>query len=570
MLAKRLHTWLIPAHPSVSQTRFWLSLSLTFAALFGILGLQKAFANFYIVQDDARQHIFWMQRFLDPQLFPNDWIADYFQSVAPWGYSGFYRVFAAIGIDPLLLSKLLPPLLGLIATYYGFRLALQLLPVPLTGFLACLLLNYLFWSQDDLASATPRAFMLPIFLAFLHFLLKRSLLACLILIALEGLFYPQFVFVFAGLLLWLPLRWQSGRLRLSENRWDYWFCGAGLLVAFLVLLPYALVTTQFDPVVSVAEAKQLPDFYVGGRNPFFYPDPLYFWLVSFRGGLFPTFKPFLLAIGFLLPLLYLKPLRNRLPLLRQTKPLMLLQITIVALGLFMMAHLLLFRLHLPSRYSAYTLRIVLVYAAAIVLTVAFDGLLHGLQRSRQIGIKAIAWALIGVTTVTLLLYPSYAYPFMKVNYKTGPNPQLYQFFAQQPKDTIIASLVQDIDFVPTFAKRPILVGREYAIPYHDGYITPFRQRANDLIRAQYSLDRAALTDVIRTYGIDFWVVSRDSFRPEFLKNTWIRQYPEAIEQAVANLQQGTPALARQRQRCTVQRDGNLIVLDATCLLRDSR
>jgi hypothetical protein len=567
MLAKRLHTWLFAAHPSDRQTRFWLILSLTIAALLGIVGLQKAFANPYVVQDDARQHVFWMQRFLDPALFPDDWIADYFQSVAPWGYSGFYQVFAAIGVDPLLLSKLLPPVLGLIATYYGFQLALQLLPVPFTGFLASLLLNYLFWTQEDLSSATPRAFMLPMFLAFLHFLLKRSILPCLILIALEGLFYPQFVLVFAGLLLWLPFCWQDGRLRLSKNRWDSWFCGAGLLVAFLVLLPYVLISTPFDPVVSVAEAKQLPDFHIGGRNPFFYPDPLYFWLVSFRGGLFPTFRPFFLAIGFLLPLLWLKPLRHRLPLLRQTKPLILLQITIVALGLFFAAHLLLFRLHLPSRYSAYTLRFVLVYAAAIVLTVILDRLLRWIQGARQAGVKAIGWTLAGITAAALLLYPSYESAFFRVNYKTGPHPQLYPFFAQQPQETLIASLVQDIDFVPTFAKRSILVGREYAIPYHDGYITLFRQRANDLIQAQYSLDRAVLNDVIRKYGINFWVISRDSFRPEFLRNTWIRQYPEAIEQAAKNLQQGTPALARQRQRCTVLRDGDLIVLETACLLQ---
>ncbi|WP_206603153.1 hypothetical protein [Leptolyngbya ohadii] len=521
-----------------------------------------------MVQDDARQHVFWMQRFLDSTLFPNDSIADYFQSVAPWGYSGFYQVFAAIGIDPLLLSKLIPPMLGLIATYYGFQVALQLLPVPFTGLLASLLLNYLFWTQEDLSSATPRAFMLPIFLAFLHFLLKRSTFPCLLLILLEGLFYPQFVFVFAGLLVCLLFRWDGRRVRLSDDRWNYWFCGAGLLVAFLVLLPYALLTTPFDPVVSVAEAKQLPDFYVGGRNPFFYPDPLYFWLISFRGGLFPTFRPFWMAIGFLLPLLYLKPLRNRLPLLRQAKPLILLQITIVALGLFFAAHLLLFRLHLPSRYSAYTLRIALVYAAAIVLTVGLDALLRWMQTASSYAVKGIGWLLIGITTAALLLYPAYEPWFLKLNYKTAPNPQLYQFFAQQPKDTLIASLVQDVDFVPTFSNRSILVGREYAIPYHNGYIIPFRQKANDLIRAQYSPDRATLDAVIRQYGIDFWVISRDSFRPEFLQETWIRQYPEAIEQAAANLQQGTPALARQRQRCTVLRDGNLIVLDASCLLRD--
>lgn len=63
--------------------RFWFSLSLTFSAIYSILGLREAFSSEYVVQDDARQHVFWMLRFLDPELFPQDLIANYFQSVAP-------------------------------------------------------------------------------------------------------------------------------------------------------------------------------------------------------------------------------------------------------------------------------------------------------------------------------------------------------------------------------------------------------------------------------------------------------------------------------------------------------
>jgi hypothetical protein len=47
---------------------FWFTLSLTFAALYSILALQQVFSSEYVVQDDARQHVFWMRRFLDPAL----------------------------------------------------------------------------------------------------------------------------------------------------------------------------------------------------------------------------------------------------------------------------------------------------------------------------------------------------------------------------------------------------------------------------------------------------------------------------------------------------------------------
>ncbi len=80
---------------------FWFSLSLIIAAIYSGLALREAFSHAYIVQDDARQHVFWMQRFIDGELFPHDLIADYFQSVAPVGYTTLYRIAAAVGIHGL-------------------------------------------------------------------------------------------------------------------------------------------------------------------------------------------------------------------------------------------------------------------------------------------------------------------------------------------------------------------------------------------------------------------------------------------------------------------------------------
>ena len=150
----------------------WFCLSLTLAIICRILGIIPGFSNRYIVQDDARSHVFWMARFLNPKLFPNDIIADYFQSVAPKGYTYFYQLFSLIGIPPLLLNKFLPITLGLIATAYCFGVAIQILPVPLAGFLSTLFLNQNLWLKDDLISATPRAFFYPLFLGFLYYFLN--------------------------------------------------------------------------------------------------------------------------------------------------------------------------------------------------------------------------------------------------------------------------------------------------------------------------------------------------------------------------------------------------------------
>lgn len=538
------------------------------AALYGFLVLRQAFGSEYVVQDDVRQHVFWMRRFLDPELFPNDLIADYFQSVAPWGYTTFYRMFAAIGIDPMLLAKLLPFVLGLIAAAYGFAVSMQLLPVPLTGFLSALLIEQVLWTHDDVASATPRAFMPPLFLAFLYYLLQRRLMPCLVTIALEGLFYPQYVFVFSGIAVLQLVRWEQGKLRLSKEKKEYWFCAAILGVAFVVLLPFALTTSSYGPTITGAEARLLPEFNDGGRSQFFDEDPFQFWIAGNRSGLFPAFRPATIAIGLVLPLLLRFP--RRFPLARHItdKIYILPQIVVVALTLFLAAHALLFKLHLPSRYTAYTLRFVLAFATAISLTLVFDAGLQWLRRQPRPGFARLTvWGVASLLGLALWIYPSTIPDFPKTNYQHGKAPELYEFLAQQPKDSMVAGVLKETDDLPSFARRSIFVGREYAIPYHVGYANQFRQRVIDLIRAQYSLDRPALAEFIRTTGIDFWLLNRKTFHPDFLDENWIKQYPSVVEEARANLERGNPVLKRSIKRCLVFEDqpGDLLILDAHCV-----
>lgn len=126
--------------------------------IYGFLALQKAFSAEYVMQDDARQHVFWMLRFVDENLFPNDLIADYFQSVAPLGYSSLYHSLANLGVHPLLFNKILPSILGLLTTGYCFGVCLQILPIPIAGFMATVMLNQNLWMKDDLASGTARGF----------------------------------------------------------------------------------------------------------------------------------------------------------------------------------------------------------------------------------------------------------------------------------------------------------------------------------------------------------------------------------------------------------------------------
>ena len=548
------------AKTSKSQLLFWFSFSLTFALVYGVIALQQAFSSEYVVQDDARQHVFWMQRFLEPDLFPKDLIADYFQSVAPAGYTALYQAIAHLGIEPLLLSKLLPVLLGLVSTAYCFGVCIQLLPVPAAGFIATLLLNQSLWLKDDLVSATPRAFIYPIFLAFLYYMLRRSLLPTSIAIALMGLFYPQGVFNAAIILILQLLRWDKGLPRLSSNRRDYLFSGVGLGVAVLVMLLFALKSSGFGPTISAGEARQSLEFLPGGRSAFFSNDPWRYWFSGGRSGFLPSIQPSSMAVGFLLPVLIIFP--SYFPLTKKiTRIAVLLQIVVASVVMFFAAHALLFKLHLPGRYSGYSLRIVFALSAGITLMLLWDALWR-VCRQRILVLAAVSFF-----GVVLLLYPNLDSDLPNTKYKIGSFPTLYQFFQAQPKDILIASLSEEANNLPTFASRSILTGREYAIPYHQGYYRQFRQRTIDLIRAQYSTDLSAVQNLIKKYGINFWLLDKGAFTPEYLaKNSWYRQYQPVTKEAIAQLQQGKiPALSKLVDSCAVfDRDG-FVVLKAECI-----
>lgn len=560
------------AKASPKAIQFWLFLSLALSLSYSGLALKEALSGSYIVQDDARQHVFWMLRFVDPSLFPNDLIADYFQSVAPAGYTALYQSAIFLGIDPLLLNKLLPTLLGLVLTAYNFGLSLEIFPLPVAGFITTLVFNQNMWFKDDLISATPRAFAYPLMLAFLYYLVRGVLWQTLGAIALLGLFYPQAVLICAAILVLRLFDWENRRLHLSPVRRNWIFCIVGLSVVFVILLPFALSSSEYGPAITVAEAKTLPEFWPNGRSSFFRDTPWDFYLFSNRSGMFPRslFTPVTLCAGLLLPLFLL--FAKRFPLMRQitTHIHILPQILIASIALFFMAHAALFKLHLPSRYTGISFRITIAIATGIALTLILDILWRWIN-SPQTQRRVLAWGGIGIIAIALIGYPLFVDSFPKTSYKKGTIPALYQFFQQQPKDIVIASISEEANNFPTFSQRSIFVGREYAIPYQIGYYRIFRQRLEDLVRALYSPNVADLQQFLTQYRVDFFYLDVNSLTLEYLtQQRWIRELQSGKE-LTSQIQQGAvPALATLIPQCQVFEIQGSIVLNAQCLLNQTQ
>ena len=586
MYTQKVKQILIPSNsPKQNHKIFWLILSLTFVAIYSLLVIKEAFSGEYIVQDDARQHIFWMRRFLDPELFPDDLIADYFQSVAPWGYKTFYWLFSQVGIDPIFLNKLLPLGLSLVTAAYCFGICIEILPIPFAGFISSVLLSQNLWFQDDIASGTPRAFLYPLFLAVLYYLLRKSLLPFLVAIALLGLFYPQYVILTALILIIRIFNWEKSQFCLSKNPQDYLFSGLGLGVSLLVILFYALNSSNYAPVITASQGKVLPEFGAAGRSVFFLQNHWNFLLFGSRSGILPKklFLPYILIVGLFLPILLKKEegktytlnrrinLPIQLPLLKKITPniKLLSQILLAGVALFVIAHLLLFKLHLPSRYTNHTFRIVLTIATAIVLCITLDALFDWINKQQLIKNKRLLeLIIIGLLLILLIGNISLCKNCLYPNYHKGQSPEIYEFFAQKPKNILIASLSKEVNYIPIFSQRSVLFAWEYAIPYHLGYYSQIKKRATEFIFAQYHSDIQWMENFINTYGIDFLILDREAFMPEYvIKNRWLRQwYFQIGNQIRINLQNGKiPAIVDTIDKCSVLETEKLWVLEAQCI-----
>ncbi|WP_019506292.1 hypothetical protein [Pleurocapsa sp. PCC 7319] len=552
--------------------RLWLGLSILVCLYYGLISAHYCLNQDYVVQDDARQHVVWLQRFIDPQLFPDDLIADYFMSLAPLGYKAVYWITAKIGIEPIFLAKILPIFLGLVTTIYTYFFSLQILALPSTAFLSSLFLNQLIWLNDDLISSTPRAFLYPLFAAWLYYLSKNKLILCLILMTFQGLFYPQILLLELAILSVRLLRWN--KLQLTQDKQDYLWWILGLIVTIIVLLPLTQKPTELATTVTASQMQQMPEFNLSGRSTFFGVNPVNFWLNDTSGLGVPLFPP-IIWLGFCFPLLV--PQRLKIIKIATSQLVILRQVAIASLLMFFVAHLVLPKIHLPGRYTYHSIRFLLAISTAIIVTNLSRFFEKWLQKnSKQAHFKIkdkFKLILISLFSLTVIIFP--AVPSVFINWfqswQIGQDITIYQFLAQQPKDTLIASLTPEVSNIPAFSQRSILVSREFAIAYHPYYYQQIKQRTVDLIQAQYSDDIQNLVSFINKYQVNFFLLDKTAFSPEYLKKQkWLNHssWQPKTYQVISYLESGQkPIMSELITPCLASSTEDLILLDAHCIFR---
>src|SRR5204862_4776967 len=124
----------------------------------------------------------------------------------------------------------------------------------------------------------------------------------------------------------------------------------------------------------------------------------------------------------------------------------------VSLVLFVLSHLLLFHLHLPSRYVKYSLPLVLAIAAGLALAmVAVLAAARFRPPRRRLLSTGLALALGGMVSI----YPGR----YDAELLADPRPALTELLRSLPKDVLIAGPSSDTDLIPYFASRRVVASR---------------------------------------------------------------------------------------------------------------
>ena len=460
-----------------------------------------------------------------------------------------------------------------------------------------------------MASATPRAYALPLLTLQLAALAAGRQKLALAVLPLQAVLYPLGCALAAvtmgGWALWRHLEsavgggggagWRMGRpgkprpygshvgARLAspaDHQPSPWLrhplrplLRELALLAAVTLVALGLVVwgqldaaRRYGPTVSGAEAREMSEFQQGGRAAYFVPNRYQFWLESSRsgfalspkdpllGGLPALTLPFTLAVALALWMLA-GWLRLLPPPAVPRAGVLLLVVLVGSLALFFAAHWLLFLLYLPARHVQFSLPLVWALAGGLCWTLLGERVAARLAggRGQRAGVsdQLAPTGLSGAETFVLVgigllaLHPPPPGDF----YIVGRHPAVYTYLRQTPPSTLVAALPSDGSTLPLFGLRGVLTSYEHLLPYQPGYYDPLRERTDAFRSAFYAPTLGPLAEVIRQYGVG--VVVADA---------------EVLERRRRTERERPPALEALLDRCGVLRDRELVVLPAACLL----
>lgn len=460
----------------------------------------------YIVNDDDRQQVYWMQRYQDPALYPPDLLNDYAEAYVPPAVKALYAAASPL-FDPLFFAKLLTGALFCLTALAFFGVGATLGGRGPAYFCAAAVWLLPFFLKN-ISGGLSRGFCAPLLALFFLAWTRRSRAGMALALAALAATTPYLCVLAAGscVLADLAFRLRRGtRPPFPSRPADYAILAAcaGAVLAFNM----SLSSAGFGPLATRDLMAGNPVFGPDGRldlyplqNPFF--DLVY---TPFEGiglfldlGLFPG----ILSLAAIAAVVCagLKRARPTPALAAALQPAAC--ILLASLGLYLAARVLALRLFVPDRYVIYSLNMLYALALAWLFSAALAPYLARRGAAVCLVLAAAALGAVRLTDAGLYDY-------------SGQAP-LYAAAAATPKDAVFAGHPEDMDNVLTFGRRNVQASFELAHPWLTGYWREYEPRLRDLFTAYYASDPETVRAFARRYGVDYMVVDERRFTPEFL------------------------------------------------------
>ncbi len=463
----------------------------------------------FVINDDVQQQIYWMQQWLDKDLYPDSRLLDYSRQYVPWGVQGIYWL-ASRFMDPMNVTKVLAGLLFVLAAvaFHGIG---RVLRDRLTAWamVACFWLMPFFLFR--ISGGLARGFAVPLLALLLFFWLSGRgwsmglVLLCMAL-TIPYIFVLSLTAVVIGRIkdgIFNTAKW---RTPFPQRAGHYFLGAAGIIILLWWRQDY--MASGFGPLATWQDMIGNPEFGADGRYPML-PVPGLFWEFIIRswqwigpyreadsvwagimGSLVVVAFAFWGARGF-----EWKMLKDK------WQPFF--YVAVSSFIFYALARIFLLKLFVPSRYVMYTVSVLY----CVLLGLCFRGLLGSQLKPLVAGL--LLTGVVGLSMVRLYGVGLYDY---------STNASLYSALKETPKTSLIAGHPYLLDQAQTFGRRNVFASFELAHPWSMGFWQKMRPRIKALFNAYYAEDPDTVKMFCRKNRIDFFVVDSRHFTRGFVEN----------------------------------------------------
>jgi len=283
------------------------------------------------------------------------------------------------------------------------------------------------------------------------------------------------------------------RLVFDRNRKRILIFSGVIVLCFFILSPKYI--TPRDSALgggfTLSQMKNMPEFYDGGRRPIL-PFTSLFTLFYKR------INDPLVSYFIIIFIIFLRKRIKKLPGSFW-------YLIIASMLLYRGACLFAYRLYIPERYVQFSIPIFLFAFLAINIPNLVDRIKF---RSIKIGFIAL---------FLLLTYHWYGSKmYAGLSQVSHTRQSLYEFISGLPRDVLLAGHPRDMDEIPLFSHRKVLVTYELTNPHLVGYYSEIKERTSDFFGAYYSGNWSEIIEFCDKYKIDYLVINREHFSERYL------------------------------------------------------